>query len=61
MAYKWSVQLPSQVVEEVITSDRFQIPTTAARFGSPLAVVSAKFDTGIPPPADQCEVILVDR
>jgi sugar lactone lactonase YvrE len=49
------------VVEEVITSDLFQVPTTAARFGSRLAVVNAKFDTGIPPTADQYEVILVDR
>jgi sugar lactone lactonase YvrE len=49
----------SGVVEEVITSDLFQIPTTAARFGSRLAVVNAKFDTGIPPTADQYEVILV--
>jgi sugar lactone lactonase YvrE len=53
--------LSSGVVEEVITSDLFQIPTTAARFGSRLAVVNAKFDTGIPPTADQYEVILVDR
>jgi sugar lactone lactonase YvrE len=53
--------LSSGVVEEVITSDLFQIPTTAARFGSRLAVVNAKFDTGIPPTADQFEVIVVDR
>jgi sugar lactone lactonase YvrE len=53
--------LTSGVVEEVITSDLFQIPTTAARFGSRLAVVNAKFDTGIPPTADQYEVILVNR
>jgi sugar lactone lactonase YvrE len=53
--------LTSGVVEEVITSDRFQVPTTAARFGSRLAVVNAKFDTGIPPTADQYEVIVVDR
>jgi sugar lactone lactonase YvrE len=52
--------LASGVVEEVITSDLFQVPTTAARFGSRLAVVNAKFDTGIPPIADQFEVILVD-
>jgi hypothetical protein len=32
----------------------------AARFGSRLAVVNAKFDTGIPPNADQYEVVLVD-
>jgi sugar lactone lactonase YvrE len=52
--------LSSGMVEEVITSDLFQTPTTAARFGSRLAVVNAKFDTGIPPKADQYEVILVD-
>jgi sugar lactone lactonase YvrE len=56
-----SPDLTSGVVEEVITSALFQIPTTAARFGSRLAVVNAKFDTGIPPTADQYEVILVDR
>jgi sugar lactone lactonase YvrE len=53
--------LTSGVVEEVITSPLFQVPTTAARFGSRLAVVNAKFDTGIPPTADQFEVVLVDR
>jgi sugar lactone lactonase YvrE len=53
-------QLASGVVEEIITSDRFQFPTTAARFGHRLAVVNAKFDTGIPPTADQYEVVLVD-
>ena len=54
-------ELTSGVVEEVITSELFQVPTTAARFGSRLAVVNAKFDTGIPPTADQYEVIVVDR
>ena len=53
-------QLTSGVVEEVITSDLFRVPTTAARFGSRLAVVNANFDTGIPPTADQDEVVLVD-
>jgi sugar lactone lactonase YvrE len=53
--------LSSGVVEAVITSPLFQIPTTAARFGSRLAVVNAKFDTGIPPTADQFEVVVVDR
>ena len=52
--------LTSGVVEKVITSDLFQFPTTAARFGSRLAVVNAKFDTGFPPTADQYEVVLVD-
>jgi len=42
-------------VEKVITSDRFQTPTTVARFGRRLAVVNAKFDTGFPPTADQYE------
>jgi sugar lactone lactonase YvrE len=51
--------LTAGVVEKVITSDLFQTPTTAARFGGRLAVVNAKFDTGFPPTADQYEVILV--
>jgi len=55
-----SPHLTSGVVEEVITSDLFQVPATAARFGSRLAVVNAKFDTGLPPTADQYEVVVVD-
>ena len=51
--------LTSGVVEKVITSDLFQVPTTAALFGSRLAVVNAKFDTGLPPTAKQYEVVLV--
>ncbi len=54
--------LTSGVVEEVIASALFQVPTTAAGLGSRhLAVVNAKFDIGIPPTADQYEVVLVDR
>jgi hypothetical protein len=56
-----SPDLTSGVIEDVITSDLFQVPATAARFGSRLAVVNAKFDTGFPPTADQYEVVLVDR
>ena len=52
--------LTSGTVEKVITSDLFQTPTTAARFGNLLAVVNAKFDTGIPPTADEYEVVLVN-
>jgi sugar lactone lactonase YvrE len=52
--------LTSGLVEEVIASDLFQIPTTAARFGSRLAVVNAKFDTGFPPTADQFEVVVIN-
>jgi hypothetical protein len=55
-----SPDLTSGMIEEVITSDLFQVPSTAARFGSRLAVVNAKFDTGFPPTADRYEVALVD-
>jgi sugar lactone lactonase YvrE len=54
-----AADLSSGVVERVITSDLFQTPATAARFGSRLAVVNAKFDTGIPPTAEQYEIVLV--
>lgn len=48
--------LSSGEVRDVITSDSFQIPTTAALFGNTLAVVNAKFDE---PAADLHEVVLV--
>jgi hypothetical protein len=48
-------------VDEIITSDLFQTPTTVAIHGSRLVAVNAKFDTGIPPTADQYEVVIVDR
>ena len=56
-----SPDLTSGVIEEVITSASFQVPATAARFGSRLAVVNTKFDTGFPPTATQFEVVLVRR
>ena len=56
-----SPHLTSGVIEEVITSALFQTPATAARFGSRLAVVNAKFDTGFPPTATEWEVVVVDR
>jgi hypothetical protein len=56
-----SPDLTTGVIEEVITSDLFQVPATAARFGSRLAVANAKFDTGFPPTADQYEIVVVDR
>ena len=69
----WAVQNSNQVTEvrlsedltagsvvEVITSDLFQVPATAIRHDGRLAVVNAKFDTGIPPTAEQYEVVLVD-
>lgn len=46
----------SGVIEDVITSEHFQIPTTAALFGNVLAAVNAKFDE---PTADLHEVVLV--
>jgi sugar lactone lactonase YvrE len=52
-------RLRSGVVEKFITSDLFQVPTTAVRYGRWLAVVNAKFDTGIPPTAERYEVVLV--
>ena len=55
-----SSDLASGVVERVITSPAFQVPATAARHGSRLAVVNAKFDTGLPPTAPQYEVVVVD-
>jgi hypothetical protein len=56
-----SADLTAGVVERLITHDAFQVPTTAIRFGSYLAVVNAKFDTGFPPTATQFEVVLVNR
>jgi sugar lactone lactonase YvrE len=55
-----SRDLRSGVIEDVITSGRFQVPTTAARFGHRLAAVNSKFDTGVPPTATQFEVVIVD-
>jgi hypothetical protein len=55
-----SRDLTAGTVREVITSDLFQVPTTAIRHDGQLAVVNAKFDTGIPPTAAQYEVVLVD-
>jgi len=56
-----SPDLSSASVQQVITSPSFQVPTTVARHGNTLALVNAKFDTGIPPTADQYEVVLVHR
>jgi sugar lactone lactonase YvrE len=53
--------LTSGAVEDVIRSDLFQIPTTAARVGSRLAVVNSHMIAGFPPNADQYEVIVVER
>jgi hypothetical protein len=54
-----SEDLTAGTVQEVITSDLFHVPTTAIRYDDQLVVVNAHFDTGIPPTADQYEVVLV--
>ncbi|MFC7596168.1 SMP-30/gluconolactonase/LRE family protein [Terrabacter sp. GCM10028922] len=53
--------LTGAVVEDVITSELFQTPSTIALHGDQLAAVNAKFDTGFPPTADEYEVVLVER
>lgn len=50
-----SNDLSSGVIEETITSDHFDIPTTVARFGNTLAAVNAQFNQ----PASPHEVVLV--
>src|ERR671915_223472 len=55
-----NADLTAAVVEKDITNDLFQTPATAALFGHRLGVVNAKFDTGVPPTADQYEVIVVN-
>jgi hypothetical protein len=59
-ALRLSPDLSSATVEGVITSKRFEVPTTVAHDGSRLAVVNAKFDTGFPPTATRFEVVIVD-
>jgi outer membrane protein assembly factor BamB len=60
-AIRLSSDLSSGLVKKVITSSHFQTPTTAALHGANLAAVNAKFDTGIPPTADEYEVVIVRR
>lgn len=60
-----SGDLSSATVERVITNkdadNAFETPTTVARWGSRLATVNAKFDTGFPPTAATFEVVEVTR
>lgn len=42
-------------------SELFQVPTTVALFGDRLAAVNSKFDTGVPPTADEYEVVVIER
>ena len=59
--FQVSGDLSSGSLTKVVRSDAFQVPTTVARFGDRLAVVNAKFDTGLPPTASEYEVVVVDR
>ncbi len=54
---KLNPSLDGGVVQEVITSKDFDVPTTAALFGNTLALVNAKFTT---PAATSFEAVLVD-
>jgi hypothetical protein len=58
-AVRLSPDLSSGELDHVITSDHFQVPATAALFGSRLAVPQAKFDTGFPPTAEEYEIVIV--
>ena len=54
--------LSSGTVTATVTDDLLRIPTTVARHGNRLAVVNARFDLGIPGPADaDYDVVLLDR
>jgi sugar lactone lactonase YvrE len=58
--WRLDASLGSGVLEKIITSASFGVPTTAALFGSRIAAVNAHFDTGIPPTAPAYEVVVVD-
>ena len=60
-AVRLSADLSSGTVEYTITDPNFEIPTTAALHGNRLAVIQAKFDTGLPPTADSYDVVIVGR
>jgi hypothetical protein len=56
-----SPDLSSGMIDDVVTSPDFEIPTTVADFGDRLAAVNAKYDTGFPPTASSYEVITVRK
>ena len=63
-----SADLTSGVLVNTITSDLFQVPTTAALHGSTIAAVNGRFDLGFPPPfgpgappGTEFDVVLVSR
>ena len=59
--FRLTPDLTSATVERVFASPDFEVPTTVARDGDRLAVVNAKFDTGLPPTATSFEVVVLRR
>lgn len=56
--WRLSSDLSSGTQVELITDPLFGVPTTAALFGSRLALVNSHFDTGNPPTAPTYEVLV---
>ncbi|HEU5472959.1 MAG TPA: hypothetical protein VFV67_20125 [Actinophytocola sp.] len=56
--WRLSTDLSSGTLVETITDPLFGVPTTAAKFGSRLALVNSHFDTGFPPTSPTFEVIV---
>jgi sugar lactone lactonase YvrE len=56
--WRLSTDLSSGTLVELITDPLFGTPSTAALFGSRLAVVNTHFDTGFPPTSPTYEVIV---
>ncbi len=59
--FKLTADLRRGVKQKVITSPDFGFTTTAALFGTRLAVVNGHIDTGFPPTSPTYEVVLVRR
>jgi sugar lactone lactonase YvrE len=56
--WRLSADMSSGTLVELITDPLFGIPTSAAKFGSRLALVNSHFDTGFPPTSPTFEVIV---
>lgn len=54
-----SPDLRTGSIDQVIRSAHFETPSTAALVDDTLAIVNAKFNTGIPPTASQYEIVTV--
>jgi hypothetical protein len=68
VAVRLSADFAAGVLVDTITSDLFQVPTTAALHGSTIAAVNGRFDLGFPPPfgpgappGTEFDVVLVSR